>query len=48
MKLGNLSNNVLEAMADHFGGKRETEVKFTSGCRRRVENVWCLSSLLRG
>ena len=29
------------------GGKRGSEVNWTSGCRRPVENVWCLSSLLR-
>ena len=30
---------------DPVGGKRGSEVNWTSGCRRAVENVWCLSSL---
>ena len=34
------------ATADQIGGKRESEVKVTSGYRRRAENVWCLSSLI--
>ena len=36
------------ATADQIGGKRESEVKVTSGYRRRAENVWCLNSLLCG
>jgi len=35
-----------DATADQIGGKRESEVKVTSGYRRRAENVWCLSSLM--
>ena len=33
------------ATASQSGGKRESEVRVTSGCRRCAENVCCLSSL---
>ena len=32
--------------ASQSGGKRESEVRVTSGCRRWAENVCCLSSLV--
>ena len=35
------------ATASQSGGKRESEVKVTSGCRRGAENVCCLSSLMQ-
>ena len=31
-------------MAEHVSGKHGSEVKFTFGCCRRAENIWCLSS----
>ena len=34
------------ATASQSGGKHESEVRLTSGCRRCAENVCCLSSLL--
>ena len=34
------------ATASQSGGKRESEVRVTSGCRRCAENVCCLSSLV--
>ena len=34
------------ATASQSGGKRESEVKVTSGCCRCAENVCCLSSLM--
>lgn len=34
------------ATASQSGGKRESEVRVTSGCRRWAENVCCLSSLV--
>lgn len=34
------------ATASQSGGKRESEVRVTSGCRRCAENVCCLSSLI--
>ena len=36
------------ATTDHVGGKRGPDVNLTSGCRRPLENVWCLSSLMIG
>ena len=32
--------------ASQIGGKRKSEVRVTSGCRRCAENICCLNSLL--